>query len=76
MTVLLADKVHKQEPQCKWLHNVYMYIVKEQKKEILKISRRNLPTDAWMWARAAKVHKQAKESTFLNIDTFHTAIPA
>ena len=22
MTVLLADKVHKQEPQCKWLHNV------------------------------------------------------
>ena len=24
--VLLADKVHEQEPQCKWLHFTYKYV--------------------------------------------------
>ena len=34
--LLLADKVHKQEPQCKWLHNVCAEFLKEQKQKIFQ----------------------------------------
>ena len=66
MIVLLADKMHKQEAQCKWLHSVCtqcIVIIRSRAKKLKRFLKRNLPnvgTVGCMGALADKVHKQGE----------------